>query len=671
MDQDAGSGGIFADLLPKSAAVGNMDEHLSDSPTFTLIEEEPDLLGVDLFVPDVASRSFEPKAGRPAARKVHLDEIPAGHVDLSDRERKASVFGEFDIEDPERFVGKTVKGRYVVSQSLGGDEMGLSYLADDQIGDRKVLVRILLGGEPDDTISAILAEERVSLSHFSHPHIARLIDSGAFTNGTQFLISEHSDALSLRDILDIHGALDPDRAGRIVRQAAQALSGAHQAGIVHRDLRPENLILTNDNDVESVKLVNFGASTGEPTERNAAYKAPEVLEGRMPTAASDVYSLGVVAFEMLTGSLPFEAPTAKELLRSKYAGLQTRPSQLRSAVVSGVDPILERAMSIKATDRYAKARDLGDALFAVLETAEGGKVPVQTAPSRKIEVLKPLETLRRKRAEPAWKSRSPEPPQEETSRAKVIGAVAGAVLLGLLVFGWYYVVSHPSETSVPPTAPIANDQPSTPTISSDVEMPPQPRKITQPPNSEYFANSKQNLRDDLLRNFVGFSLYYPKDWKVNPPQAGTAGSRGKFLDIARLTPDGTPKEQMLVSYYPSKGTFNADSPEFAQMVKETNETLKKILPGYQMLSEGEIKVNGDWRAYEVKFTSSGTAANGERIDVWGRRLFIPAARGGVRNGFEITMLATSLSEDVKSVEDVGVRGELAPILYSFEPSQNF
>ena len=83
------------------------------------------------------------------------------------------------------------------------------------------------------------------------------------------------------------------------------------------------------------------------------------------------------------------------------------------------------------------------------------------------------------------------------------------------------------------------------------------------------------------------------------------------------------------------------------------------------------ELSGDWKAYEVKFQGTGTATNGEQITVWGRRLFIPAARPGVRNGFEVTMLATSLADDVKSVEDVGVHGELAPILYSFEPSQNF
>ena len=131
------------------------------------------------------------------------------------------------------------------------------------------------------------------------------------------------------------------------------------------------------------------------------------------------------------------------------------------------------------------------------------------------------------------------------------------------------------------------------------------------------------------------------------------------------------KEQMLISYYASKGTYKDDVDKFPKMVQETNDTLKKLIPSYQMLSEGETPVNGEWRAYEVKFQGGGTSPNGEKLVVWGRRLFIPAARPGVRDGFEITMLATSLADQVRSVDDVGVRGELASILFTFEPSQNF
>jgi hypothetical protein len=131
------------------------------------------------------------------------------------------------------------------------------------------------------------------------------------------------------------------------------------------------------------------------------------------------------------------------------------------------------------------------------------------------------------------------------------------------------------------------------------------------------------------------------------------------------------KEQMLISYYPSRGTFDLDGERFPQMVKETNDTLKKILPEYQMVSEGEIKLNQHWRAYEIKFQGGGMSENGEKLIVWGRRIFVPAARPGTRNGFEITMLATSLAEGLLSVDDVGVKGQLATILETFEPSQNF
>ncbi|MDQ3321275.1 MAG: hypothetical protein M3525_02265 [Acidobacteriota bacterium] len=90
-----------------------------------------------------------------------------------------------------------------------------------------------------------------------------------------------------------------------------------------------------------------------------------------------------------------------------------------------------------------------------------------------------------------------------------------------------------------------------------------------------------------------------------------------------------------------------------------------------MISESEKTVNNGWRAYEVKFEGAGKTANGEDIKLWGRRLFVPAARNGMKNGYVSTMLATSLSPDVKNIEDVGVKGDLHTILYSFEPNRNF
>ncbi len=716
-------GGIFANLIPKIEAVNDLDESLSGTPRFTITEPDLNLLDLpdkkaessDIFFelddPDPTPINVSEKPVilaepelLPIARKVQPFEIPAGHVDLGDTHRDQGLAAKFEQVKPEAFIGRIVKGRYDVTEFLGGDETGLAYIAEDKIvDDKKVLVRILIEDDYDEIMSSILAEERVSLSHFSHPNIARLIDSGQFTNGTNFLISEYVDALSVDDILSIHGQFSTSRTARIIRQAASALNEAHQEGIIHRDLRPENLIIdTSKGDIEQVKVVNFGASNGDPNDHNIAYKAPEVLDGRIATTASDIFSLAVVAYEMLTGQMPFEGSTAKEFVRSHYSGLSRMPTKIRPDLPPAIDGIFSKALSHNAADRYSKARDLGDALYTALaESPQPAPANEQPAPvivsSSIVPPLTPSPTANpaikkstislepavavlpamHPVAEPAWKNRSPEPPQVGASPTSGLIGAGIIALLAIMGFGAYYFVINPPQTDMPPqtdqTATQSNSEPATaaPPVAN-TEMPPQPRNIPQPPNTNFYQNSKQNLKGDLLRNFVGFTLYYPKDWKVNGPQNGSASdARGKFLDISVSDTEGRLKEQMLVSYYPSKGTFANDAATFPLLVKETNDTLKDLLPGYQMVSASEIKLNGEWQAYEIKFQGGGTSATGEKLVVWGRRLFVPAARPGVRNGFSITMLATSFADEVRSVDDVGVRGQLAGILYTFEPSQNF
>jgi serine/threonine protein kinase len=635
------------------------------------------------------------------ARKVNPSDIPAGHVELGGGDRLAVSSAYFQESDPEAFIGRTVKGRYVVTELLGGEEGSYAFLADDKlVHDKKVLVRMLIGSDEDEILGSILAEERVSLSHVSHPSIARLIDSGQFTDGIRYVISEYVDALSVSDILNIHGKFPAVRASRIIKQVASALTAVHQEGILHRDVRPSNIIVApGDGEAEQVTLVNFGASAGEPTSYNYRYKSPEVLEGRVSTIASDVYSLAVVAYEMLTGELPFPGKKPDEVARRQRSGMITPPSTVRTDIAPAVDRVLNKALAYSTAERYPKARDLGDALYSAISeapiaTAETSSVRTKPGPTHKVPALgdtrhekaKPAEDLANAseqtgavepvRDEPAWTRRSPEPPELGNSSKKWFAGVAMLVLLMLIAAGWFYMVGRQTASDNPPgsnsSVPGADVNAASPVISSDSETPPAARTITQPPNSTFYQNSRQNLKGDLYRKFVGFSLYYPKDWKVNGPQeSGAANTRGKFLDISSVTSDGFPKEQMLISYYPSRGTFNEDADKFKELVGESNDTLKKIMPGYQLVSEGETKINGGWRAYEMKFQAPIASGTGDRTMVWGRRLFIPAARPGVRDGFEITMLATSAAESVHSVDDVGVRGELSNILYSFEPSQNF
>lgn len=705
------SAGVFASILSKpqsrstsTGSVGDVPQfvisqeerpepklHLKDQQTAALFfEEEPELeLGSDAFVIEDAP------SAKPLGRRIYPHQIPAGHVDLGERESIPAHLNEFDIDDPDSFIGKTVKGRYLVTELIGEDDSRFSYLGEDRIvGDRRVVIHILSADDRRDEItSSIFDEERVALSHLNHPNVARLFDSGSYTNGATFLISEHIDALTVDDILQIHGRFTPERVARVIKQAAYAVGDVHNERILHRDIHPENIVIgPSETEAESVMVTGFGVSSGDPNPGNLAYQAPERLDGRISTVASDIYSLAVVAYEMLTGRRPFDGESERELRTAQRSGL-TQATSLVPGLSTDVDAVFSKALSADPRARYVTARDFGDALVTALTkpvtAATEPELPVYTSDVKVIEEApvaeKPkIEVRTEKVAEiaarpiavyddPAWTRRSPDPIAEPDSRWLKIAGISFAALLVLIAAAWYSLMNRPAQTDLPAAISTNNGTTAADTVTAvDTVVPPLARDIPQPPNTDYYANLKQNLKGDLIRNFVGFKLYYPKDWKVNGPlPSSTPNGRGKFFDISRSTPDGRLREQMLVSYYPSKGTFSDDTASFPALVKETNETLKKMIPTYQMLSEGQTTINGGWQAYEVKFQFSVKPDSGESFVVWGRRLFIPAQRPGVRNGFEVTMLATSNANDIHSVDDVGVKGELAQILYSFEPSQNF
>ena len=641
----------------------------------------------------LGSISVGEPADRPVGRKVHPTEIPKGHADLGDLDRYTGPASDFDEREPESFVGKVVKGRYRVTEFLGGDEDGLAYLADDKlVDDKKVLVRILIGTRSDEIMNSILSEERVSLSHFSHPNIARLIDSGQFTNGPHFLVSEYIDALSAAEILHIHGHLDHLRAARIIRQAANALNGAHQAGILHRDIRPQNLIVNVvEGEPEQTKLVNFGASTGEPNQLNIGYKSPELLDGRIATIGSDIHSLAVVAYQLLTGRLPFAGSSAKEISRAQKAGLKVHPTNIRPELPLSVDHVFDKAFSNNAVDRYPGARDFGDALSNALtgiqarssstkptlgESAQNKPLradpPVQSSDNLSyspfdsvVETDKPLIVA----DQPSWLNDSFEPLKQETSRTRVFVALGAVALLAAIGAIWYYLAADPRAPRTPveegtsESSRVTSPPPANPVLAVRT------RNVLPPPDTNFYENNKQNLKGDLAGNFVGFTLYYPKHWRLNGPQEGNGNLRGKFLDITSETKEGKLKEQMLISYYPSNGSYSEDLVKFPQLVRETNDTLANLLPDYKVVSQGETRVNGELPAYEIRFVGGGTSRAGENLTVWGRRLYVPATQPGSQNGFEITLLATSLADGVTDVNEVGVKGELATILYTFEPSR--
>lgn len=719
------SGGVFSGILERIAPNG--ENNLNLPPTSKFIKNEPVNTNFSNFALPLTNQIFkseteiepeleiekeveiETEAQKPVPRFIKPNEIPSSQASLGDRKINPNGRVALTWENPDALLGQTVKGRYLVAEKLGEGESSIAYLAEDKlVAGRKVVVRVLMDeDEADDFTNKIFAEERVSLSLVNHPNIARILDSGELLEGMPFIISEYTQGESVEDKLRKTGQFNSLRAARIVRQAADALSEAHRSGVLHRNLTPENIILTvSDSGAEQVKLIDFGVSRGQLSEENIAYKSPEQLEGKLANYASDIYSLAVIAYRMLTNRLPFDSDSVKNLIELQRENLTLRPTNLRLDLPSSVDRILEKALAFNPSERYPKARDFGDAFANAITTDSPrsndkesdeteiilpltGKSFEKTAENQETISAETFDLSKEKNdalisagedntdTEDSlktdnlpWERRSPEKPQKLDYRFLTLAVLGGLLLLSGIVGGWIYllnrqeqqVIQTPVET-VFPVEPLENANSAAPT-PEEIESPPLPRTITQPPNTNYFQNSKENLTGDLRKNFLGFSLYYPKTWKENDAQ-------GKFLDISKNAPSGTISEQMLVSYYDSKGTYKTDAELFPSLVKETNSTLKKIVPNYEVVSEGEKTINNGWRAYEVKFKGSGISENGEKITLWGRRLFIPTGIRGMKNGYVITMLATSLSPDVKSADDVGVKGDLAGILETFEPNQNF
>ena len=711
------SNGVFTNLLGKIAATNEIDEKLSppkfvETETFNFNRPNFHSATADKVLknePEVEFvTEFKSPTQKPLARIIKPDEIPSSQAKLGDRKINLTR------ETADVLVGQTVKSRYQIIRKLEADDASVIYLAVDKIvPDKKVIVQILMKEEDADSFAdKIFAEERVSLSLVNHPNIARILDSGELFEGKPFIISEFAEGESVRELMQKTGEINALRTARIISQTADALSEAHRNGVLHRNLKPENIVLTvSESGNEQVKLINFGVFNDDLNKENLTYKSPEQIEGKFANFASDIYSLAVIAYQMLTNRPPFAGASVKDFLNSQRDGLNLYPTNLRLDLPASVDEVFDRALSFIPSERYPKAHDFGESLSNSLSTNALSKnnekeseinlitdEDVENALSNSTlsrvasesvtvteKVFEPViltvdpgekivadkgETVVEHDEKSAWEKRSVEPSKVSSRNFALVTILGGLILLAGIWVLWTYFLNRPSESqmievpteSVFPT-PEENINASAP-MPQDIEVPPLQRKISQPPNTIYFQNSKEDLKGDLAKNFLGFSLYYPKDWKQND-------AKGKYLDISKSAASGTMIEQMLVSYYDSKGTFETDTESFPALVKETNATLKEIVPNYEVVSEGEKTVNNGWRAYEIKFKGSGKTAKGEDITLWGRRLFIPTARPGMKNGYVITMLATSLSPVVENVDDVGVKGELAAILESFEPNQNF
>ncbi|MEI7743751.1 MAG: protein kinase, partial [Chloroflexota bacterium] len=265
-------------------------------------------------------------------------------------------------------IGSVLGGRYRLVELLGQGGMATIFRARDAQLDRDVAVKIMRPefGQDPDFLGRFRDEARAAAS-LNHPNIVSVFDFGEEDTGP-YIVMELIDGQDLSSILRENGPLPPRQAARVSAEVAKALHAAHVRSIVHRDVKPSNILVGRDG---RVKVADFGIARALTeaqltlpgvTMGSVHYFSPEQARGEPATIASDIYSLGIVLYESLTGQRPFSGDGAAAVALARLTSTPPRPSALRPGVPEALDAIVTRAMALDPATRFASAASMASAL---------------------------------------------------------------------------------------------------------------------------------------------------------------------------------------------------------------------------------------------------------------------------------------------------------------------
>lgn len=331
----------------------------------------------------------------------------------------------------DRLVGTVLDGRYAVKEVIGTGGMSIVYKAEDTQEGRLVALKVLkeeFVREPKSR-RRFLNESR-AIAMLSHENIVDVLDVN-FEGDVQYIVMEYLEGPTLKEYMVEHGALDVYDALHIVEQILSALKHAHERGVVHRDIKPQNIILVDGN--ETVKVMDFGIAhvqnystitISDKAIGTVHYISPEQAKGRPADERSDIYSTGVILYEMLTGKLPFDADSAVSVALMQVQQKAVPPSQIVPDIPPAVEHIVMKAMRKNVEARYQNA---GEMLEDIEKFKENPDVILETTPPK---------------ADPNFVAEDPQPKRKSRYVRKrtqnrwlfaVIGIGGAALLLLVLV----------------------------------------------------------------------------------------------------------------------------------------------------------------------------------------------------------------------------------------------
>ena len=359
-------------------------------------------------------------------------------------------------------VGEIIAERYHVVKALGEGGMGQVYLAE-QVKMRRMcalkVMRPALATDPDAVRR--FGAEAENASRIAHPNVAAIYDFGETPEGLVYLAMEFVDGPSLASILARERILPPGRVAAIGKQVADALSAAHDLGIVHRDLKPDNVMIVRNKDgSERVKVVDFGIAKAMADGRTQmtrtgfvlgtpAYMSPEQISGDKLDGRSDLYSLGCMLFEMLTGQSPFSGPTGEIVLHRRLTEEAPKARTLSPECPKSLDVVITRLLSRSVDERFQSAPEVSEALDECVEEDDRRGTRPQTPIHSKATIV----MSKGGATTVVHGTTKAAPKRKAKAKAKpnylVMGLAAAVVVLGAGAFVAWQMLSKPAPAPTP------------------------------------------------------------------------------------------------------------------------------------------------------------------------------------------------------------------------------
>lgn len=264
----------------------------------------------------------------------------------------------------DKYIGKRLDGRYEIHELIGVGGMANVYRCTDTLDDREVAIKILKDEYlNNEEFIRRFKNESKAIAMLSHQNIVKVYDV-SFGDMIQYIVMEYIDGITLKEYIDQQGIIEWKDALHLTTQVLKALQHAHECGIVHRDIKPQNIMLLQDG---SIKVTDFGIArfsdkaTRTMTEQaigSVHYIAPEQAKGDVTDGKTDIYSVGVMLYEMLTGRLPFDGESAVSVALMQLQSTPKRPREINPGIPIGLEQITMRAMQKQPEDRYASAAEM-------------------------------------------------------------------------------------------------------------------------------------------------------------------------------------------------------------------------------------------------------------------------------------------------------------------------